>query len=252
VVSYFAAIIAIGAAAGLWRISRPGIHVQAVHQVFGSDANHRLNAGLLVLLSALIGSRAGYVLVNWGYFQAHPWDAFQLWLGGLAWPGALLGGLLALGGLALAWRRPAGALADALFPLLAPVVVAAWLGGWQAGSFYGPALAAPTGWAVLARDELGQMLYRWPLQPAAALLSLAVLGLAERFGLGRLPPGRAASLGWLGMCLLLLGLTFIRVDPAPLWNGLRLDAWAASGLVILALALFGLSFLPARKSDPPG
>lgn len=251
-VSYFAAIIGVGAAAGLYRISRPAVGGQSAPRTRQLDASARLNSALLVLLGALAGSRAGYVLVNWEYFRTHLGDTLQVWLGGLAWPGALLGGLLVFGGLVLAWRRPAGALADALLPILAPLVVAAWLGCWQAGSFYGPALAARTWWAVTARDEWAQVLYRWPLQPAAALLSLLVLGLAERTGSGHAPQGRAASQGWLGLCLLLLGLTFGRADPAPVWNGLRLDVWAGLSLTFLALVLFGLSFVPKKRSDPKG
>jgi hypothetical protein len=46
--------------------------------------------------------------------------------------------------------------------------------------------------------------------------------------------GLAAALALLGLSLELFGLSFLRADPAPLWNGVRLEAWAALGFAGIA------------------
>ncbi len=46
-----------------------------------------------VLLSAIVGSRLVYVLLNFSYFGRYPLKIFMLWEGGLVWYGAFLGAL---------------------------------------------------------------------------------------------------------------------------------------------------------------
>jgi prolipoprotein diacylglyceryltransferase len=65
-----------------------------------------LDAGFWVLVGALIGSRAGSVLVNWAYYQAHAGEVFQVWKGGLSGIGALVGGVVAIFVVAR-WKSPA-------------------------------------------------------------------------------------------------------------------------------------------------
>jgi hypothetical protein len=49
------------------------------------------------------------------------------------------------------------------------------------------------------------------------------------------PAGRTAALGLLGGSLLMLALSFARADPAPVWQGLRLDSWAAVGFAVMGV-----------------
>jgi prolipoprotein diacylglyceryltransferase len=143
--------------------------------------------------------------------------------------------------LALAWyahwiKRPFAILAEALLPLAATVSLGAWLGCWQAGCAYGPPVDA--WWGLPARDELGVISPRWPVQLAGAALTLILLALLEWLRLRAAAPGaaagsaaagRTAALGLLGGSLLMLAVSFVRADPAPAWQGLRLDSWAALG-----------------------
>ncbi len=55
-----------------------------------------LDAGVWTLFGALLGSRALIVVVNFSYYQSHPGEIFQVWLGGLSSIGALVGGILAV------------------------------------------------------------------------------------------------------------------------------------------------------------
>jgi hypothetical protein len=68
-------------------------------------------------------------------------------------------------------------------------------------------------------------------------MAVALFWGIERFR-GRkmdLPPGLVASFGLGGLSLILLGLSLLRADPYPLYNGLRLETWAA--LIFLGIAV---------------
>ena len=94
----YAIIVGIGATAGLAWAARRAPHLQAIAWVI---------AGVWVLLGALVGARAAFVAANWLYFRSHLLEAPQVWLGGLFWPGALVGALFVLALLRLSRRVPA-------------------------------------------------------------------------------------------------------------------------------------------------
>ena len=75
----FSFSLATGAFAGLlWAVWRSGKNIE----------NHVLGAGLCAMLGALVGARSVYVIAHWAYFRTHLSQAWQVHLGGLAWPGA--------------------------------------------------------------------------------------------------------------------------------------------------------------------
>ena len=137
-----------------------------------------IDGGLWVLLASLLGARLAFVIVNWVYFQNHWLEAPQVWLGGLSWPGALAGGLLSL--VVFAWFNQVslGEMADGLIYLALPVVMASWLGCWQAGCAYGRAVPQAW-WTVPAMDEWGVQGVRWPVQLAGAFLALQAFFVLE-------------------------------------------------------------------------
>jgi len=212
------------------------------------EAHNRLTAGLWVLFGGLLGARTVFVVLNWPYFQAHPGESALFFLGGLAWPGALAGGLLALGIYAWINHQPVRSLADALLPLAAGLAVSAWLGCWLEGCAYGPATNA--WWGLPGKDEWGAAAQRIPTQLLGALLTLLVIGLLD-WGQKRFDrSGLAAALALMGLSLELFGLSFLRADPAPLWNGVRLDAWAAlvfAGIAGVAIIITSLQHNEARE-----
>ena len=68
---------------------------------------------------------------------------------------------------------------------------------------------------------------RLPVQLLGAILTLGLLWLVEWRQTPNMVSGQM-SLEWaLGFSSIMLFLTWLRADPAPLWVGLRLDAWAA-------------------------
>lgn len=229
----FSALIALGSILGLvWILLDAPLN----------DRRAYLTVGVGALFGALIGGRAAYVAVHWEYFQDHLVEILQVWLGGLSWPGALAGGILAT--LVAAWLYgiPPDILADRLLPLLAALSVAVWLGSWLVGCAYGPEVSL----GLPAKDEWGIWKVRFPLQLICALLSVALFWGIERLrqrGWG-LVPGMAASLGLGGLALIMLGASLLRVDPYPLWNGIRLETWAA--LLFLGLAIISGAVLLLR------
>ena len=197
-----------------------------------------LEGGALLVLGSLLGGRLDYVLRHWPFYQGHLVEALNLGAGGLAWPGAALGGVSFLLAYTLLGRYAPGQLADYLLPLGAALGVAAWLGCWFAGCAYGPLTA---GLALSAVDESGAVAMRFPLQLLAALLTLAGFGLAEWLRPRWRQPGGPALLAALVSLGVLFGVSFWQADPGRIWRGWRLDNWAA--LIYAAPLVLSLLYL---------
>ncbi|UNC93103.1 prolipoprotein diacylglyceryl transferase [Candidatus Contubernalis alkaliaceticus] len=60
----------------------------------GMDEDNLLNITILTILGALVGARALFVLTNWGFYSANPQEIIRVDHGGLAFHGAILGGIL--------------------------------------------------------------------------------------------------------------------------------------------------------------
>jgi hypothetical protein len=222
---------------------------------------HQVEAGMWVLFGALLGSRVAYVAAHWAYFSHNTWEIPQLYLGGLAWPGALAGGMFAVALVAGAKRISPGVLADSLLPLVAAVSVSVWLSCWLDGCAYGPPIL--DWWGVPGIDEWGNLSSRLPVQLAGALLTLGLFwrleyspkepelsprGPKKHRRQRRAPAGVRASLGLFGLGLILLGAGLLRADPGLFWNGLRLDVWAALFFAGMAFILLLLFILPRLRS----
>jgi prolipoprotein diacylglyceryltransferase len=255
-VNAFSVWVGLGATVGLWRIVRSAPQRQA---------ETWLNAGLFVLFFTLAGARLSYIWLNWSYFASHLVESAMIWLGGLTWPGAFAGAGLALIMLSLLYRNspdrlpphtpylPLGWVGDRLYPLLPPLAIAVWIGCWQSGIAYGVALPAGTWWGMPALDASGASSLRFPLQPLAALTLLEFFWLLETRIRPLRPPGLLFGLAVAGLLLHLAAFSLLRDDPAPYWNGLRLDTWFAvfSLALLLILAIINnLVLRSGRKSAP--
>ncbi len=240
----FAVLVALGTVLGLAWVA---LRVSENRQVA------TLDAGLWALTGGLLAGRAGFVIAAWPHFQAHPLEIPQVWLGGFSGPGSILGAVLALGLAASLGALPLGRIADDLLPLALPVVLSVWIGCWLTGSAYG--LPAQGWWALPARDEWGQVSARWPVQLLGALLTLLLFFLLDllqkRFSWMK-QPGRISIVALLGLSLELFGLSYLRADPVQVWRGLRLDAWAALGLLGVALAVLLINLIWSAYETYPG
>lgn len=220
----FSILLGLGALLGL---------LMTVWRVPQKETSHYLDAALWVLLGALVGGRLMTVVVNFSYFQRHAGEIVQVWQGGLSGIGAIAGGMLMIFILALWSKYPAGTLADALLPLAGALAITAWLGCWVDGCSYG--FTSEQWWALPGRDEWGVLANRVPVQLLGATLTLAIIWLLDRAGKRISIPGIMAAVGLFGASAVLFLLSYLRADPTPLWNGLRLEAWGAIGMMIFSL-----------------
>ena len=113
----------------------------------------------------------------------------------------------------------------------------------------GCAYGAEVDLGLPTKDEWGVLKKRIPLQVFSAIITVMLF-----WGIGRyrhrkddLPSGLAASFGLGGLSLILLVTSFLRVDPYPLYNGLRLETWAALIFLIVS-ALSGVFVIMGRRS----
>jgi phosphatidylglycerol:prolipoprotein diacylglycerol transferase len=219
----FSLLLGLGALAGL---------LLAGWQAPQKERIRYLDAGVLTLLGALLCSRVVSVIMSWDYYQSHLNEIYQVWLGGLSSIGAIVGGFLAVLIIAGWWRIPMGVLADVLLPLAGTLTVTAWMGCWVDRCGYG--MPSNTWWALPARDEWGVMADRIPVQLLGAISTLILIWLLDRLA-KRLPvQGMSATLGLFGLSAIVFILSYLRADPTPIWNGLRLEAWGAMGLMIFS------------------
>lgn len=223
-VYYYSLLIGVGAALGMSWVA---------WQAAEKDRLPYLNAGLWALLGALVGGRITYVAVNCSYYRQQLLEGFQVYQGGLSWPGALAGGIVMVILYARRLHKPIGELLWTLFPLLTSMLVFICLACWVDGCAYGRPEVSYLGLPTL--DEMGQQSLRFPTQLLGAvsfvLWFIAMDIRAVRF------PGSALT-GWLsffGVAVILLVLEYLRTDPAIIVIGMRLGAWAAVGFMVLSL-----------------
>jgi phosphatidylglycerol:prolipoprotein diacylglycerol transferase len=209
-----------------------------------------LNAGLCALAGGLAGARLAHVAAHWSYFQEHGLELVQIQQGGLAWPGALAGGLLGIAIYAGLSHQNSGALADLLIPLGTAVAVSAWMACWLDGCAYGA--PASGWWGLPARDEWGEWGRRIPVQLLGALLSLGIYALVQRARAFMPVPGQAALLAVLLFSAGMFALSWLRYDPAPLAGLLRLEAWAALVFCAGAAGLWLATWLRGRAVSKNG
>lgn len=208
-VYFFSLLVGAGAALGIGRL---------VVRTEGKARARHLGLAFFALLCALAGAR----LLHFAVYPMSP--LLELPLSGLSAGGAALGGLLGsvIAGSILGISP--GRAANALIPLTASLMIAVWLGCWLDGCAYGAASDAP--FALAARDEWGNILPRFPLQPLGAVLALLTIVFFDMINL-RIRPALGAAL-WMALTgAQLAWLQALRADPAPAWLGTRLDLWAA-------------------------
>ncbi|MDR3573386.1 MAG: prolipoprotein diacylglyceryl transferase [Anaerolineaceae bacterium] len=232
---WFALAVGFGSTLGCWQIAQKAPIGQSWRLV---------NGAIFTLLGCLIGARLAYAGFHSAYFSSHPLEVLELWLGGLSWPGAVVGAVFTVLILAGIWHMPVMKLADGLAPLFPPLAIGIWLGCWQAGIAYGASAPSSSWWGMPALDETGTFSLREPLQLLAALSILLFFVYLESSTRLFKRPGQLIGITALGISINLLVFSRFRADPVPLWNGIRTDILAGSLFVLISLFLCILAFIP--------
>jgi phosphatidylglycerol:prolipoprotein diacylglycerol transferase len=192
-----------------------------------------LDGALAAGIGALLAGRAVFIALNRSYFAENPAEAWQFWLGGLNYHGALLGGLAGLWLWARLTGRPFNLYAGLFAPGLALLVTAGWAACAADGCAYGR--PAPPGFlAASLPDDLGVIAVRYQTQLAGATGSLVVFALA----LWCYHRARPILLFWAtlaGLSLVRAVVALGRGDPAPVVAGLRLDLLIDLSLAVVSL-----------------
>lgn len=191
--------------------------------------------------AGLIGARIYHVVTTPERFQESPLRALAIWQGGLGIPGALLAGVVT--GLVVARRRGVdlAELLDAVAPALPLAQAIGRWGNWFNQELFGSPTNLPWGLRIDPRHRPAAFADVSTFHPAflyESLWNLAIVGallVAERRL--RLAAGRLFALYLGGYAAGRLWIEGLRIDPANSLWGLRVNEWAAIG-VLLGVAGF--------------
>lgn len=219
----------------------------------GIRPTRMLDAALAAALGGLTGGRAAYVVANWAYFQTHVRRALRPWDGGLAWQGALAGGLVVVAAYCVTRRLPLKSMLDALAPGIAVVAGCAWLGCLTNGFAYGIETYPGQGLLWTLSLELPDIYSIRAPRVAVQLLGAgwSAIVLTALVIAGRRP----RSQGLLFPLWLMLfsagsfGLGFLRADEVALIAGWRADQVANLALVVVGGATLSVG-MSIRRQEP--
>ena len=111
----------------------------------GLDPDWIIDAAPWVVLFSILGARSYYVALRADYFLAHPAEAINIRLGGLAFHGALVAGTAAFAVLCRRARQPFLWWTDAVVPAVALAQAIGRWGNWANQEAFGTPTTAPWG-----------------------------------------------------------------------------------------------------------
>ncbi len=196
------------------------------------------------ILSAIIGSRVLFVLINFDVYRTNPLQIFKIWEGGLVFYGGLL---LAVGVSIgyLRWHRlPIWKMADLFSPFIALGLFFGRVGCFFAGCCYGKETSLP--WGITFTDPNSLARLNVPLHPTQ--LYDAANGLAIFFFLNWMERRKTFDGQILWLFLFLYSTTrffieMLRDDPRGFLFQDLLSTSQGIGVFLAILSLFMLFYL---------
>jgi len=113
---------------------------------YGLDGRTVLQLALVGFAGGIIGARVGSVLLSWREYLADPVQALNLWRGGMAWHGGVIGGVLAVVIVGALMRVSVGRVFDLGAPGMVLAYAIARIGCFLNGCCHGHPTDLP--WAV--------------------------------------------------------------------------------------------------------
>jgi phosphatidylglycerol---prolipoprotein diacylglyceryl transferase len=210
----------------------------------GLDPRTISDVGFYVILSAIVGSRLLYVMINPLYFIARPMEIFMFWKGGLVFLG---GALLAALSVYVYFRRRSLSpwpWADCFAPGLALGDFVGRLGCLSAGCCYGKECELP--WAITFTNPASLAPLNIPLHPTqlyhslAGLVTFAILvALRKRFN----APGQLFGLFLILYAVFRFTIEFFRGD----YRG-AFGVFSITQVLALLVLAAGLALLRTRRA----
>jgi prolipoprotein diacylglyceryl transferase len=197
----------------------------------GGNPDDIASIALWAVPAGLIGARLYHVLTDWRRFEGHWLDVFAVWKGGLGIPGGLVVGVGV--GVWLAKRKGMDIrrALDAVAPALPVAQAIGRLGNWFNQELYGRATSLP--WALRIDPAHRPPGYEnvvgyHPTFLYEALWNLALAGLLVYIGKRWKPPPGTLFAGYVaGYSLGRLWVEALRIDPASLILGIRVNIWVS-------------------------
>ena len=236
-------MVALGVIAGVYAAAR-------LLQRRGLNPEWAVQVSTLGVPLGLIGARAYHVLTDWKSYQGRWVDVVKIWEGGLGIPGGILGA--ALGGLIVVRLRrlPLRSLLDAAAVGFPVGQVIGRLGNWFNQELFGRPTDLPWGLEIDQQHRPLEYLDAETFHPTFAyemVWNMLVFGLLWRVGLrGRFPRGHLMVLYLFSYAAGRLWIEALRVDPASLLLGVRVNIWVMGGVLVLS-GLFLLLVTPRRR-----
>src|SRR6185436_15149836 len=169
-VHWHGVMMAVAFAVGLWTASRRAL-------LEGVPGEKILDSGLWLIVGAIVGARALYVISYWHeHFAGKPiWEIFMVQKGGLVYYGGLIGASLGYILYAVRKKLPLWKGADILAPSIALGYVFGRIGCLMNGCCYGRACSLP--WAISFPENNPLHPPTTPVHPTQVYESLLNLGL---------------------------------------------------------------------------
>jgi phosphatidylglycerol:prolipoprotein diacylglycerol transferase len=226
-----------GLALAIRRARKEGIPFERVIDLF-----------FYAVLSAVLGSRALFVLINFGIYRENPLQMFKLWEGGLVF----YGGLLLAVGVTLGymkWHRlPLWKWTDLFSPPIALGLFFGRIGCFLAGCCYGKETSLPWGVVFNDPDSLARLnVSLHPTQLYEATGCLALFFFLRRKEEKKVFDGQIFWLFLLLYAILRFFIEAVRGDPRGfLFHGL-LSTSQGIGIVLGILSFFMLFYLKRKQ-----
>jgi phosphatidylglycerol:prolipoprotein diacylglycerol transferase len=228
----------------------------------GYDQEILLDLVLPLLIWGTVGARLWHIFtpplssaqlgLTTGHYLTHPLDVLAIWIGGLGFPGALIGGTLGLFFFCRKYELSLREWTDILAPGLALGQAVGRLGNYFNQELYG--LPAHLPWQIFISPEHRLAGYEsvdfyHPLFAYETILSLSnlfiLLWVLRRFR-ERLRPGDLFLIYLFNFGLIRFSLEFLRLDVA-LVNGVNINQAFAAVLSLTAAAVYYLRGRLAQK-----
>ena len=254
----YGVMIALGVLAAVWLSRRRW-------EARGGNPDQISRVALWGVPAGLIGARLYHVITDWKKFQSDGWlEAFAIWKGGLGIPGGMAAGILAGLWMIRRQRMHRGETLAAMVPSLPLAQAIGRLGNWFNQELFGSPTDLPWGLEIDPSHRPAQYLDVETFHPTflyEAVWNLLLCGLLlvlDRRRIVRSSPmlvsdprrvSRPGSLLAVYVCGYGLGRLWIeavRIDPASLLLGVRVNIWMS--LVLIAGS--ALYLLRTRRSTP--
>ncbi|MGY6500589.1 MAG: prolipoprotein diacylglyceryl transferase [Acidimicrobiales bacterium] len=215
-------MIALGVVAAVWLTQRRW-------RAAGGDPEDIVTIAMWAVPAGLIGARIYHVVTDWPRYQGRWVDVVKIWEGGLGIPGGMALGVVV--GLVVARRMHIRlpVVLDAATPALPLAQAIGRWGNWFNQELFGGPTDLPWGLEIDPSNRPERYADEATFHPTflyESLWNLALcLGLIWLGRTGRLRTGYLFAVYVMGYFVARLGLEMLRVDPASLILGVRVNIW---------------------------